>query len=435
TRDDGVAGASSTTSTTAAVVPASAPVVLDESQSRIPVGDSPVRGPSDALVTIVEIAEFQCPFSRRVQESLDRLRAQYPADVRIAFKHNPLSHHTRAMPASELALEAFAQQGPDGFWRAHDHLFARQMALEPMDLEAHALALGLDLARVRSALSYGTHRGRIERDRALARELDATGTPTLFVNGRRISGAQPYEDIQRVVAEELVRARATLAGGVPRGKLYGVLSATVAPDERARSRTGFDLPGLAGGLGLGNNEDDTRVYNIPVASTAPWRGAANAPVVIQMYGDYECPFTKRSLDTIQRIEQEYRGRVRVVWRNQPLSFHPNATAAALAAHDVYVQAGPEAFWRYHALLFENQRSLSTEMIVALAVQVPGVDSNRVRTAILMQTHRLAIGADTDSLVLAGVRPATPIFFVNGRMLRGAQPIERFRALVDQAIGR
>src|SRR5690606_15493359 len=119
---------------------------------RVPVGDSPVKGAADALVTIVIFSEFQCPFCNRVRPTLDQIEERYGRDVRFVFKHNPLPFHDNAMPAAEVAVEAFRQRGADAFWRIHDLMFENQQALGREQLEGYAQQVGLDMARVRRAL-------------------------------------------------------------------------------------------------------------------------------------------------------------------------------------------------------------------------------------------------------------------------------------------
>src|SRR5262249_10580189 len=119
----------------------------------IPVGSAPVRGPSDALVTIIEFADFQCPYCGRVQPTVEALRTKYGNDLRIVFRHEPLPFHPRAEPAAQLTLEARAEKGDAGFWAAADMLFDNQRALEQSDLESYAAKLGLDRAKVTAAIA------------------------------------------------------------------------------------------------------------------------------------------------------------------------------------------------------------------------------------------------------------------------------------------
>src|SRR5262249_14983607 len=152
--------------------------------------------------------DFQCPFCKRVEETLKRVRSDYGDKVRLVWKNEPLPFHPRALPAAELALEARAQKGDAGFWAAHDKLFESQPKLEDSDLEDVAKSLGLDVAKVKSAIATQRYKRAIDAEADEADDLQASGTPHFFINGRRLVGAQPYEKFQKLIDEELVKAKA-----------------------------------------------------------------------------------------------------------------------------------------------------------------------------------------------------------------------------------
>lgn len=167
------------------------------------------RGPENAPVTIVEFSEFQCPFCRRVVPTLREVEERYPGRVRLVFRHFPLARHREAPKAAEAA-ECARDQGR--FWEMHDHLFANAERLKPADLKAHARAVGIDGAAFDACLDSGRHAERWKRDLAEAESYGASGTPMFFVNGRLISGAQPFAVFAQVIDEEL-RAKAGGGGG------------------------------------------------------------------------------------------------------------------------------------------------------------------------------------------------------------------------------
>jgi protein-disulfide isomerase len=175
------------------------------------------RGRDDALVTLVVFDDFECPYCGRLAPTLDELRAGYGDRLRIVFRHNPLPFHQHAMAAHEAAMEAAAQ---GKFWAMYEQLFAHQRALERADLERYARAIGLDLARFRAALDDGRHRAAIEADQAEAKALGARGTPTVFVNGTPVAGAQPVEVFRMLIEAKASQAETLLASGVPRRELY-----------------------------------------------------------------------------------------------------------------------------------------------------------------------------------------------------------------------
>ena len=133
----------------------------------------------------------------------EKIRETYGDKVRIVWKHEPLPFHPRAEPAAELALEARAQKGDKGFWDAHDKLFESQPKLEDADLEKVAAELGLDVAKVKAAIKDKKHKKEIDADMELGDDVQASGTPHFFVNGRRLVGAQPFEKFQKIIDEEV----------------------------------------------------------------------------------------------------------------------------------------------------------------------------------------------------------------------------------------
>jgi predicted DsbA family dithiol-disulfide isomerase len=158
------------------------------------------RGPDNAPVTIVEFSEFQCPFCRRVLPTLREVEERYRGRVRLVFRHFPLARHKEAPRAAEAA-ECARDQGR--FWEMHDRLFANAERLKPADLKGHARAIGIDGAAFDACLDSGRHAERWKRDLAEAESYGASGTPMFFVNGRLISGAQPFAVFARVIDEEL----------------------------------------------------------------------------------------------------------------------------------------------------------------------------------------------------------------------------------------
>lgn len=194
---------------------------VDQTVWKVPVGpDDPARGPADAPVTLVVFSDFECPFCKRGAETLTRLMEAYPKDIRVVWKDLPLPMHEHAEPAAELARVARAQGGDAAFWSAHDLLYAAQPKLDDRALRAIADKLGLKWSDVRAAVRGARFGVVIRADVALSDRTDVQVTPTTFVNGRMVRGAQSYDSVRAVVDAELDKARALLAGGVSRAELY-----------------------------------------------------------------------------------------------------------------------------------------------------------------------------------------------------------------------
>lgn len=378
----------------------------------VPVGHGPVRGNAKALVTIIEFGDFECPYSKRAEATLDELRATYGDKVRLIWRDQPLAFHPRAEPAAELAQEARAEGGDAVFWKAHDALFASQPKLADSDLDAVALALGLHEDKVHRAIETHTYRAKIEADQELAEDFAAAGTPHFFVNGRRFVGAQSLDKWKAIVDEEIRHAETLLAAGVSESNLYDAL--------------------IKGGQGPA--EPAVRIVALP--SGAPVKGSAGARVVIQEFGDFQCPFTKRVEDTLKEVLQRNGANVELVWRNLPLKMHPDAELAAEAAMEVYKQKGALGFWRMHDMLFINQASggkpgLQRDDLDRYAQQL-GLDMAKWNAALDGGTHRDAVLADIKAAEDAGIT-GTPAFSIGGYDLGGAQPAAKFQRLIDRVL--
>jgi protein-disulfide isomerase len=159
-------------------------------------------GPKSAPVQIVEFSDFQCPFCSRVVPTIKQIEDKYNGKVRIAFRNYPLPFHDHAQLAAEAAMAAKAQ---GKFWEMHDKLFGNQQALDRPSLEKYAGEIGLNVDKFKSDLDSGKYKGEVNADVQYANGLGGGGfgTPTFFINGRKISGAMPYDNFAQVIDEEL----------------------------------------------------------------------------------------------------------------------------------------------------------------------------------------------------------------------------------------
>ncbi|WP_394826146.1 DsbA family protein [Pendulispora albinea] len=379
----------------------------DKTIYKVPVGQSPVAGPATALVTLVEFSDFECPFCKRSEQTVKALSEKYKNDLRIVWKNHPLPFHKQAMPAAELAVEAHLQRGHSGFWTVHDKLFDRAPSLADAELESIAQDAKLDPKKVRSALASHRHKARIEADQYLADDVGANGTPTFFINGRKIVGAQPTPVFEAVIEQELARAREVLAKGVAPAKLY---------DELIKD----------GKVGA---EPERKA--IAPATDAPVRGNAAAKVTIVEFSDFECPYCQRASGTVEQILKDYGGRVKLVFRHMPLAFHPHAHLAAEAAAEAYRQKGSAGFFKMHDLLFANQKQLDRPALEGYAAQL-GLDGARFSQSLDSHDHSAKIDADAKVATDAGIS-GTPSFIINGYYLSGAQPYRNFKRLIERAL--
>ena len=162
----------------------------------------PARGPANAPVTIVEFADFECPYCARILPTLTEVMTKYGDKVRFVYRQYPLSFHANAEVAARASLCAH-EQGK--FWELHDGMYANQKGLAADQLKATAAGLGLDAQAFNECLDSGRFADEVAADLAAGTAAGVSGTPVLFVNGRFISGAVPLEDITSVVDDELRR--------------------------------------------------------------------------------------------------------------------------------------------------------------------------------------------------------------------------------------
>jgi protein-disulfide isomerase len=161
------------------------------------------KGPKDAPVTIVEFSDFQCPFCRTVVATVKEVMRQYPTTVRWAFRDFPIaSLHPKAPKVAEAARCA-GELGK--FWEYHDLLFDHQAQATTEDFKRFADQLKLDPKSFASCLDSGKQQAAVKSDLEEGARLGITGTPTFFINGRMLVGAQPLETFRKVIDSELRR--------------------------------------------------------------------------------------------------------------------------------------------------------------------------------------------------------------------------------------
>ena len=377
----------------------------------IPVGNSYSTGDDNALVTVVEFSDFQCPFCKRVTGTLDQIKKQYGNKVRVVFKHNPLPFHKDAPYASQAAIAA-GKQGK--FWEMHDKLFINTRTLKPDTIKKYATELGLDMNRFEADLNSSETKSQIKADQTLAAKLGARGTPHFFVNGKRLPGALPFPRFKTVIDEELKAAGALVAAGkTPAAAYKERVAKNYAPPAPRKPR--------------GGAADSKTVYNIQPGNSYA-KGGAEPLVTIIEFSEFQCPFCSRVLPTMKKIHETYGDKVRVVFKHNPLPFHKDAKPASKAAF----AAGEQGkFWEMHDLLFANQRKLKAADLEKYAAQL-GLDMARFKADMKKAAYDKNIAADQALAARFGAR-GTPGFFINGRNLRGAQPFASFKKIIDEEI--
>ena len=169
---------------------------------------------------------------------------------------------------------------------------------------------------------------------------------------------------------------------------------------------------------------------IDVAATGPSRGAPNAKVTIVEFSDFQCPFCARTQPVVQELLKRYDGQIRIVFRDFPLSFHGDAEKAAEAGHCAD-ELG--RFWPLHDWMFDHQHNLSIAELKGAAAQL-GLDKQKFDGCLDSGRYAQVVSTNQKDGEKAGVT-GTPAFFINGAVIKGAQPFDEFKTLVDQALAK
>ncbi len=362
-------------------------------------------GDPQAPVTIVEFTDYQCPYcARHAEQTLPQLIQQYidSGEVYYVIKDFPIeSIHPLARSAAGAARCAGEQ---DSYWQMHDELFARQPlwangahADSNAAFGRIAAELGLDPATFEACLQSGRQDARVEANFVEGRSLGVNATPTFYINGYPVPGAQPLEIFDLAI------------GLAKEDRLSEAYVQEPEPD-----------PSQPVDVSLGD---------------APRVGDADAPVVIVEYTDFQCPYCSRHFQqTYPQILKNFveTGRVLYVFKDFPLTnIHPQAMIAAEAARCADDQG---AYLRMHDMLFARQgewsgRGDAAEIFTGFASEL-NLDTDIFASCLESHRHQAGIMADLDEGARLGIR-GTPGFFINGHFLSGAQPYQVFEQTVTE----
>jgi len=169
----------------------------------VSIDDDSVKGSDDAPITMIEFSDYECPFCERFYlQTLPNIQKDYidTGKVKYVFRDYPLSFHLNATKAAEAAECAGEQKK---YWEYHDTLFQHQNALDTKNLKQYASDLGLDTAVFNQCLDSGAMAGEVQKDFQEGSRLGIRGTPSFFINGTRVVGAQPYDAIKQIIEREL----------------------------------------------------------------------------------------------------------------------------------------------------------------------------------------------------------------------------------------
>ena len=399
----------------------------------------PVHGAKDAIVTIFEVSDFQCPFCSRVGPTIKKVMEDYPNDVRVVWINQPLPFHDRAKPSAIAALAAHKQ---GKFWEMHDKLFANQRDLTDENYVKWAQEIGLNVEKFKTDLKDPAITAQIAAEASAAGALGARGTPGFFINGKMLSGAQPYEAFKKEVDDaiatakplaaqkkglEFLTAAFTARDPANGAKVVSLLiKGEAAPaEEPAREEAHDDGPAKA-------PPDSYDIWKVAVdAKKDAIKGDSDkALVTIVEFSDFQCPFCSRAAATVTDLEKAYGDKVRLVFKHTPLPFHQNAKPASAAA----IAAGKQGkFWEFYDKAFANQQALTEENYEAWAKEL-GLNVDKFNKDRKDESALKQIEDDIAAGQAVGIR-GTPGFLINGRKVVGAQPAPVFKAVIDEEIAK
>jgi len=335
------------------------------------------------------------------------VRRIYGDKVRLVWKNKPLPFHDNAEPAAEAALAA-AEQGR--FWPYHDLLFKNQETLDPASLEHFAQRAGLDLDRFRAAIRSHKFSARIEADAVAGAKLGVQGTPCSFINGKYFSGARPLAEYRAMIDAELKVAK-------PYDELMQTALAELPTMPNANAAAPAAEPRREPGGG-----DVGPTYT---------RGSDKAPITLVEYADYFCEYCRSAEPPLLRILDEYAGKVRVVWKDFPLSLEDDGTVAARAA----LAAGEQGkFWEMHAKLM-SEPTRERRSIEAYAHELR-LDLARFRADFDSKKYD-SIFSSNIAVANSIARPpvGVPTVFVAGKQLEAGVTFEALKKAVDEELDR
>ena len=372
-------------------------------------------GNPDAPVQIVEFTDYQCPFCQQYAvETFPTVFAEMIESGRVfyAIKDLPLDNlHPEAIVAA-TAVRCAGEQ--EAYKEMHDAVFANQSLWagngETAAINAFAdLAkeIGIDSDALVSCIALGEQREQVLANQQESFALGVNSTPTFYINGYPLRGAQPievFEGVAELIETGQLEARLELQ----MQQAYAQAQAQATQQAQPAPPSGpVDVP-IEGAYAIGD---------------------PNAPVTIVEYTDYECPFCSRHYaQTFLQLKEDYidAGLVYYVFKDFPLTqIHPDAVLAANAARCAGEQ---EAYPAMHGALFANQDAWSgnpqiEEIFNGYAAEL-GLDEAQFADRLTNRTYEDAIFADLNEGIGFGIN-GTPAFFLNGYFLSGAQPYSTF----------
>ena len=388
-------------------------------------------GPASALVTVVIYGGLPCRYTRKALKTLRAIQRARPKEIRLVFKHYPLRGQPHAMAAAEAAVEA---QRQGRFWRFLDRLAAGGWKLSPTALARAGRAAGLKRGSIAAALKARRHRKAVQADQAQGVKVRVLGTPTLFINGARLTGAKPASSYRKAIARARTRARAMLRRkGVTRKNLYAKLIAKgIAPGRpraarpraarprAARPRAALRAPGrtprgLRRGVARPRQSSRSGAAFLDLRGV-PALGPEGALVTVLLFTNFRCSYGNYIWDAFSAMQREHPGLFRLYLLQHRISRHNRR--ARVAAEAALAAQAQGRFWALAQILFHNRTGISAKRLEQHAIEL-GLDLEAYRAAMAKGTHRKRVWQQVarSKRFLKG-KTRCPVMWINGRLLEG-----------------
>ena len=380
------------------------------SKKVVPFAHNLRRGAAATKVTVVEFSDFQCPFCKRSEPTVKSVLDKYGKDISLVWMNQPLPFHDHAMDAA-TAFQAAARQDHDKAWKLHDKMYENNTALTRADIEKYAGEVGLNTGKFKKDWDDPKIKSEVDQDSKAGTAAGANGTPTFFINGRELVGAQPQDAFEKIIDDEIKQADELIKKGTPLKDVY-----------KKRLETAAAAPPPAPGGGAPAAPEGKQ--NIKLGD-APVKGPSGAKVTVVAFSDFQCPFCSRAVPVMKQIEDEYKGKVKIAFKQLPLPFHDKAHLAAEAALAANEQG---KFWPYHDKLFANQQALDRPSLEKYAEEL-GLNMTKFKAALDSGKFKDKVDSDAKEGAAVGAT-GTPTFFINGTKVVGAQPFDQFKTVID-----
>lgn len=399
-----------------------ATVAQDVFKVEIP-SHAPVWGNAEADVTLVLIDDFECPFCGRLYTTFEQIKKEYQGKIKIAFVQFPLKFHKKASPAAYAAIAA-GKQGK--FWEMYSILFTKQKEWKAeQDLqkwfEDEAEILELDIQKFKNDMESASVKKIVEDDINFVESFGIRGTPGTFINGRFVSGALPYNSFKQVIDEELKKVEPLKEKGLAGNALYQeIIKNGLSKIPRGESRN--------------EKADPNKVYEIKLTGKEPLKGKKTAPVTIIEFSEHQCPFCKKGASTVDELIKDYGGKVNLVFKHMPLSFHKEARPAALFTIAVKNLYGDDKFFALSDLLFSRQSEWKNDHIAKFETYSNelGLDWKKIKIEMERPETEMVLKEDMTEASKNSIR-SVPAFFIQGKLISGARSKDQFKVIIDNLL--